>query len=369
MKKTLIGAFALGLASALAFTGPAQAANVVSYDLAGWVNESKSAGHVEITAAGLHVYTDDASGNAKAALYKSAPDGASLANIGTPALNWTGSTPAPGLNLRIDIAGGTGHDGTLVGESVYGDNWWLTGSSSAEMKALAPHTGGGNGSEWFGTLAEWAANAKTVDGAWVTQFGFSLGSGVEGDGVIKSMTFGANKYTFVPPTPVTPKEPTFTTPDCEKLATPVKPTTSTGVDYTFGEVKDGKVTMTAKAQAGYKLPATLESWDKVEGGLTITLAVPVGGKCPTPPADGGDNGNESPTPTPTPTKSATVAPVTPSESESTPAQAGLPVTGPSGGTNVPLISGLAGGALLAFGIALYAWAKRRRDNDAVEFTA
>lgn len=47
--------------------------------------------------------------------------------------------------------------------------------------------------------------------------------------------------------------------------------------------------------------------------------------------------------------------------------AGLPVTGPGGGTNVPLVATLGGVAMVALGGALLVWLRRRRD--AVAFTA
>lgn len=60
---------------------------------------------------------------------------------------------------------------------------------------------------------------------------------------------------------------------------------------------------------------------------------------------------------------------TPAPSVSTSPASGdqLPVTGPGGGVNTPLIFGLAGLGLIGFGGAGIAWARRRRDK--VEFTA
>src|SRR3712207_7411765 len=36
-----------------------------------------------------------------------------------------------------------------------GANWWLSNGATQAFKDKAPHTGGGNGSNWFGTLDEW----------------------------------------------------------------------------------------------------------------------------------------------------------------------------------------------------------------------
>ena len=57
---------------------------------------------------------------------------------------------APGMQIVFDVDSRRhGNDNILVGESVYGDNWWLTNSSSADAKAADPSgaNNGGNGSE------------------------------------------------------------------------------------------------------------------------------------------------------------------------------------------------------------------------------
>lgn len=53
--------------------------------------------------------------------------------------------------------------------------------------------GGGSGSPWHGTLDGWRAKFPN---AQVQAFGFSLGSGVFGDGVINDLTFAGTTYTF-----------------------------------------------------------------------------------------------------------------------------------------------------------------------------
>jgi hypothetical protein len=201
VKRILAGAAVAG-AVVLALASPARA-DVVSHDLSAWdTSDTRSAGHYKVTADGLHIWTDDNSSNAKVAAYYPAPEGANLSNVGTPAIDWTGTTPAPGLQIVLDIPGGTGADGILVGEpAVYGANWWLSNGSAQELKDKAPHHGGGQGSDNWGTLAEWN-NALGGEG-WIRAIGFSLGSGVEGDGVIKSLTFFGEKYTFTPKPPAT----------------------------------------------------------------------------------------------------------------------------------------------------------------------
>ena len=61
------------------------------------------------------------------------------------------------------------------------------------MKTGAPHTGGGFGSDYYGTLAEWAT---AFPSAKVMAIGYSLGSGVLGDYVITQMQFGCHLFTF-----------------------------------------------------------------------------------------------------------------------------------------------------------------------------
>lgn len=196
MRRLLVAA-AIGATAVLAFTSPAQAHE--SHDLSGWnTTDTRSAGHFEVTNEGLHIWTDDATSNAKVAAYY--PTSFDLADTGTPSLDWTGTTPPPGLQLAIAKGADTG---ILVGEAVYGDNWWLSNGSADALKTAAPHHGGGQGSDNWGTLAEWAD--KT--GAKVTAVGFSLGSGIKGNGTIHSMTFAGEKYTFTPKPPQTKPEP------------------------------------------------------------------------------------------------------------------------------------------------------------------
>lgn len=155
-----------------------------------WANvDTRAAGHYEYVEGGLHIWTDDASSQAKVSLGQaiSFP----LKNTGVLDLDWTGSTPPPGINLFVNF--GADGNGTLVYESVYGQDLWLTNGSSAAVKANAPVNGGGNGSQWHGTIDQWLT--KYPD-ATVTGVAFSLGSGVKGDGVINSITVNCAEYFF-----------------------------------------------------------------------------------------------------------------------------------------------------------------------------
>lgn len=179
------------------------AAGPVSTDLSDlWAHvDTRSKGHSEYVSGGLHVWTDDNSSQAKVS--EGYPVSFPLKNTGTLDLEWTGSTPPPGINLYVNF----GADGTgiLVYESVYGQDLWLSNGSPAAVKANAPVNGGGNGSPWHGTIDQWLT--KYPD-AQVTGLAYSLGSGVLGDGVITSITAGCVEYTFDKVVPPTVPEPT-----------------------------------------------------------------------------------------------------------------------------------------------------------------
>lgn len=154
-----------------------------------WNNvDTRSAGHYEYVEGGLHVWTDDNSSQAKVSLGQAA--NFPLHDTGVISLDWTGSTPPPGVNLFITSEFG---NGTLVYESVYGQDLWLTNGSSQGLKDNAPVNGGGNGSQWHGTVDQWLTK---IPNAQVVGIAFSLGSGVLGDGVISSITVGCGTHTF-----------------------------------------------------------------------------------------------------------------------------------------------------------------------------
>ncbi len=156
--------------------------------------DTRATGHVDFLDNGLHVWTEGATSTDKAAGYFAM--GPEFPTSG--GITWFGTSPAPGAQLVFDFDNitGNGNDyNLLVGESVYGDNWWLTNGSSAAAKAADPSAeqNGGNGSEWFGTLAQWKA---AMPDATVYAGGFSLGSGIKGDGVVADIHFDDNVFTF-----------------------------------------------------------------------------------------------------------------------------------------------------------------------------
>jgi hypothetical protein len=201
-----IGAvMAVGLALTLA--GPAQAETTdapvapseatiyVPVDFASELSDTRTTGHYEVVDTGLHVWTEGNTSTDKVAEYvtTSVP----LAGVGTPSLDYTdnagGGSTAPGFQLIVDFDGDTIADGILVGETVYGDDWWLSNGAAQFVKDAAPSHAGGSGSANHGTLDQWRA---VFPDAVVTAFGFSLGSGVLGDGVLNAIDFAGTHYTF-----------------------------------------------------------------------------------------------------------------------------------------------------------------------------
>lgn len=191
------------------------AAGPVSTDLNDlWLNiDTRSKGHVEYVNDGLHVWTDDNSGQAKVS--EGIAVNTPLKNVGQLAINATaqpGNSYAygPGLNLFVDITGDGVADGTLVYETVYGQDLWVTSGSAQALKDASVHTGG-NGSENHGTIDHYL---QTFPNATVVGLAYSLGSGVHGDWVIDSIVFGCTEYTFdkvqAPETPKPKIEITYT---------------------------------------------------------------------------------------------------------------------------------------------------------------
>ena len=158
----------------------------------GWYNvDTRADGHYECVETGLHVWTTSATSAAKVSL--GTPASFPLSQTGVLDLAWTGTSIPPGINLFVDFDGDGSVDGTLVYEAVYGQDLWLTNGSKDFVKAGAPVVGGGNGSDWHGTIPQWSGSFPN---AQVKGVAFSLGSGVLGDGVIHSITAGGTVYDF-----------------------------------------------------------------------------------------------------------------------------------------------------------------------------
>ena len=174
---------------------------VLSTNLSAWdLSETRSAGHNVIVNDGLRIYTDtDVTGSPdprKAAGYYATDF--QLSGLGDQTIDEAldydlTSGIEPGLQLKVDFDNNGTIDGILVGEAVYGNDWWLTNSAVLPAPGTAPQTGGGFGSNRHGTINEWLA---LYPDAQVKAIGYSLGSGVNGDGIIRQISLGCVNYTF-----------------------------------------------------------------------------------------------------------------------------------------------------------------------------
>jgi hypothetical protein len=248
--KGTAGAAVLGTAVLLAPVGASAAETVTitpSSDLLD-MSETGTTGHVDFEAHSLHVWTEGATSTDKAAGYF--PVEMPLADLGEPSMAWRFSDPTlparPGQQIVFDADDitGNGNDwNILVGEPVYGNVWWLTSGSSQQAKDADPSgaNNGGNGSEWFGTLDQWRA---ALPAAQVYSGGFSLGSGVHGDGHIASMTYGETTYEFAEDTIVTPKFTHSATKSCGTVSTHVAVENIPAGAIASPEFYDFKVTIT-----------------------------------------------------------------------------------------------------------------------------
>jgi len=198
MKLITKGAVAAVSVATLVSMAPAAHASSTTTLRSGDVDTSdtRANGHVEFLKDGLHVWTDDTSGQAKAAEYFEVP---TQALPSSASLTWYGTSPAPGSQIMFDVDSDRTNANTyniLVGEqATYGHDYWYTGGTTraAQRGFVCPETTGGSGSDCHGTLAEWK---QTLPNAEVYAAGFSLGSGVKGDGVIRDIQVGDTDYEF-----------------------------------------------------------------------------------------------------------------------------------------------------------------------------
>lgn len=180
---------------------PSGGSTVTNLDSNGWsFAETRAQATTVFEADGLHIATFGVGGSPdqrKAAGYVSTDF--ALADAGVPELNLgaaTGSLPSIQLVTDFDNDGVT--DGILVGESIYGDDYWVPDSAAAFVKSGAPSHTGGFGSSNHGTLAQWLL---AFPEARVLKVGYSLGSGVIGAAVIESIVAGCQTFTFTTATP------------------------------------------------------------------------------------------------------------------------------------------------------------------------
>lgn len=207
---------AVAVSALIALGGLTASANAVAgdhtirqSDFVSGYSDTRSSGQYGFGPNGLVIETKDSTSNAKVAEYF-ARDGR-IPSSGS--YQWDGSANQPGDQIVFDVDGITGNSSTgqtanndynvLVGEQVYSQNqpgqaltdWWYTGGSTKAVThgITCPDTSGGSGSDCHGTLKQWQ---DAVPDSNVTVAGFSLGSGVQGEGVLKSLSFGGDNYTF-----------------------------------------------------------------------------------------------------------------------------------------------------------------------------
>lgn len=170
-------------------TGPV----ATNLDLNGWTfDQTRATGHNDFVEGGLRVWTESNGSSDKAAGYRDVD--IKLADVGIPALDLThNSGVAPSIQLGVDFSGDGVWDGYLVGETVYGDHWWASNSIVNNTGFTGLPTHGGGGGPISGTLDEYLIAYPEAD---VVSIGYSLGSGVQGDSTIHSITVGGVKYGF-----------------------------------------------------------------------------------------------------------------------------------------------------------------------------
>ena len=186
---------------------------------AGWAfGESRAFGHHEYVADGLHVWTeDDHAGlsTSKSAGYVAASF--PLADAATTSIDFRSySGVRPSVQLAVDRDGNGTWDGYLVYEPwAYGDgNWWTSKTGFGVPSNM--------GYASFGTIEAFVAANPA---AKVIGVGYSLGSGVLGDAVIKKIVVGGATYTFgLAPVVVTPP-----------VVTTVHSTDKNAAGWAFGE--------------------------------------------------------------------------------------------------------------------------------------
>jgi hypothetical protein len=241
------------------------------------LSETRSGGHNDFREiGGVRVHTDSNTSQDKAAGYFSAPMDLDVA--GEPSMDLTYySGGKPSIQLVTDFDGNGTADGILVGETVYGHDWWLSNGSAQFVKDGAPSHTGGSGSDNHGLLSEWRAsfaNAKILKAGW------SLGSGVQGDGVINSITVGLTKFTFsgANRAPVAPNL-VASTPAGTSVQVTLAGSDPDGDSLTYsstdGTVADNKLTYAAPADfAGVKVLAykvTDSKGASTSGSISVTV--------------------------------------------------------------------------------------------------
>ncbi len=186
---------------------PAAGSTVSNFDSTGWdFTQTRSQGFNEFVVGGLHVYTTGGApvsgpDQRKAAGYHAI--NIALSEVGTPSIEiapgFTGTRPS--LQLGFDADGNGTQDAYLVGEPwAYGGGTWspTVNGDWNDAKFWASNgadfgVGAGGGYNSMGTLAAYLlANPESR----LTSYGYSLGSGVDGDAIIESISVNCSTAAF-----------------------------------------------------------------------------------------------------------------------------------------------------------------------------
>jgi hypothetical protein len=191
----IAGILAVGLTVAISTPAAAAAATIsVPNDFVPGLSDTRSAGHYEVVNSALHIYTDNVIDTTTQKVAEYVAASVPLATVGEPSLEYSGAFgAAPGFQLVVDFDGDGTSDGILVGETVYGTDWWASNGSADFVKNGAPLTTSGSGSAYHGSLDAWRV---AFPHAVVLAFGFSLGSGVFAGGTLNALQFNGDRYTF-----------------------------------------------------------------------------------------------------------------------------------------------------------------------------
>ena len=178
-------------------------------ELQGWdfASESGTAGHYDfLTTGDVKIWTDafpEGESGEQSAIAAVRDAEFPLFQVGEFALDYTNGALdetfpyGPAVFATVDIDNDGVNDGELLYEEVYNGQWWANRAlrnalTAAHLGLVAPAVGGG-GSEMNGTVNQWL---EAIPDATVTRVGFTLGSGVHAQGVLKSFTVNNTKFIF-----------------------------------------------------------------------------------------------------------------------------------------------------------------------------
>ena len=173
------------------------------------LEDTRANGHYAVVGTGLHIWTvgDPKVNGSTMKVAEYVDTNTPLSAVDNPSLDFTPTDPStapgiPGFQLVVDLDGNGTPDGILVGEpGAYGNDWWLGKPWTAVDLSGAP--GSAYGYDHVGSLGTWSGDFPK---ATVLAFGFSLGSGVLGDGTLDAMDFAGTHYTFADDVVLTSKD-------------------------------------------------------------------------------------------------------------------------------------------------------------------